>query len=664
MIRTPWDPGTTDWKVSPHTGLTRASWLEAGNWLLEGAFAHTSGGEDIFRFPKLSPLLYPGNGNKSRWATDAIANFESLARTFLIAGHLLRENQSLSISGIGVADYYRRWLAECVDPGSPHSIDWPSEIWEDESGGQPIVELAAVCLGLWYSGEAVWGRFSTEERETLTRMLHRFAHARTYAHNWRFFSVIMLSFLKSKGIPIDETALDAHLDNLLCWYAGDGWYRDGNRFDYYSGWAFQLYASLWIHFFGDEHRPDYAKAFLDGIEENIKTYPHLFSRQGHSLLWGRSAIYRCAASSPLPACFLPRHAEPDLDPGFARRICSGNLLQFLKHSETLQQGILTPGFYGTCDAVLQNYSCPGSPYWMGKAFSCLLLDADHPFWTERETEGFWTSIDRFKQTRIPAPGLTLLNRMDGSSELISAKVRNNEPYSNSGYMRLSYHSHFPWQPINEAGVESMGLTVKPRGAGEWQSVLRKKCAGSHKGVLYAQLGFETIEPLVDLAVLPFEHGLVVVFRIRVAVSLEWQLGSHAIDSQNGSRMEEKRIPFEGMEAAIIQADGRLTGAVPLFGWNGSMTCRSEGIHPAGRFSALVALQGKVERRGPMPLCAAVLLHSVNQANSLDPEVLFPVRQVKEAAENRLKSPGAIDLLLRTGDTVPIRFNPIEGTFSD
>ena len=34
------EPKTLDYDLSPYTGLTRESWLEAGKYMLEGIFRH------------------------------------------------------------------------------------------------------------------------------------------------------------------------------------------------------------------------------------------------------------------------------------------------------------------------------------------------------------------------------------------------------------------------------------------------------------------------------------------------------------------------------------------------------------------------------------------------------------------------------------------------
>lgn len=94
-------------------------------------------------------------------------------------------------------------------------------------------------------------------------------------------------------------------------------------------------------------------------------------------MWGRSCIYRNGATGPLAANFFLR--SPKADPGRARRIASGSLLQFLTRDDFLYKGVPTLGFYDQFTPLVQGYSCAESPLWLGKAFLCLELPPEHPF---------------------------------------------------------------------------------------------------------------------------------------------------------------------------------------------------------------------------------------------------------------------------------------------
>ena len=81
-----------------------------------------------------------------------------------------------------------------------------------------------------------------------------------------------------------------------------------------------------------------------------------------------------------------------MNPGLARRIASGALMQFFGRDDILYEGAPVLGFYGPFTPMVQSYSCAESPLWLGKAFLCLELPEDHPFWTAREENGVWEKL--------------------------------------------------------------------------------------------------------------------------------------------------------------------------------------------------------------------------------------------------------------------------------
>ena len=182
-----------------------------------------------------------------------------------------------------------------------------------------------------------------------------------------------------------------HAQSILNYTVGDGWYRDGQSFDYYSCWAFNLYAPLWNEWYGYENEPYLAKRFEECSNELMKTYPNFFDEDGFTNMWGRSCIYRNGSTSPLAANFYLKN--PTVNPGRARCISSGALLQFLTRDDFLYEGVPTLGFYNQFSPLVQGYSCAESPLWFGKAFLCLELPEDHPFWKDTEQNGIWEQLE-------------------------------------------------------------------------------------------------------------------------------------------------------------------------------------------------------------------------------------------------------------------------------
>lgn len=83
---------------------------------------------------------------------------------------------------------------------------------------------------------------------------------------------------------------------------------------------------------------------------------HLFGdRDGFTNMWGRSIIYRNAANSAFAGNAFLQNSK--LDPGRARRVASGSLMQFLGREDFRFEGVPTLGFYGQFMPLVQAYSC-------------------------------------------------------------------------------------------------------------------------------------------------------------------------------------------------------------------------------------------------------------------------------------------------------------------
>ncbi len=235
------------------------------------------------------------------------------------------------------------------------------------------------------SREAVWESYTKAEKDVIAAFLASFAHANTVPQNWRMFNMLDMAFLAMEGYPIDREIMLDHAQAILDYYAGDGWYRDGQSFDYYSCWAFNFYAPLWNRWYGYENEPFLAQKFEEYSNRLMESYADFFDADGFTNMWGRSCIYRFASTSAFDGNLLLRRSAADA--GLARRIASGSLLQFLTHGDFLKDGIPAMGFYGQFPPLVQGYSCAESPFWMGKAFLCLHLPENHSFWTAKENNG-------------------------------------------------------------------------------------------------------------------------------------------------------------------------------------------------------------------------------------------------------------------------------------
>lgn len=420
-----------DYALSPYTGLTRSSWIEIGKAMLEGALKLTNGMREPIHFPTSSAAGYPRIQEDGKLYGTQEAYLEGYARTLLLASALLKNEPDLKILGRKVADYYTEFLLRGVSRYDSATFGWISS----HKPSQRIVEAASLTICFTVTRELLWEPLSSSERLKIVAWLDHLKDIPLTNNNWLWFNVLINTFLKREGYSYNAQLIQENLNAIRALHIDAGWFIDQDKFDYYSAWAFQFYPIFWAEWDGDSY-PELREEFYLRNDLFLQTYPHIFSRRGEMPVWGRSVCYRFAASSPLVIAFL-RPSPPTIDPGFARRICSGNLIQFVGHPEFLKNGIPSLGFYGENAALIDDYSCSASPFWCSKLFMALTLPKDSPFWTEVENEGFWR--DPPKRVEIGKTGMWVEhNPITGSTTLFAPqKVRLTDPRYSASFFSTS-----------------------------------------------------------------------------------------------------------------------------------------------------------------------------------------------------------------------------------
>ncbi|MDE7212191.1 MAG: DUF2264 domain-containing protein [Lachnospiraceae bacterium] len=464
-------PKHTDFTLSPYTGLTRQSWIEAGEYMLAGIFRHIKSFDDPVVVPRQeTKITYPhlDADGKSPLAERKAEMFEGLTRSFFIAAPLLSIKPELTICGYKLKDYYKNQILRSCTPGDANFVGTYEELQDITGHSDPFrafqqtVETCALVIGLWASRAVIWEGCTKEEKDVIAAFLTSFAHANTVPQNWRMFNMLDMAFLHMEGYPIDHEIMLDHAQAVLDYYVGDGGYRDGQSFDYYSCWAFNFYAPLWNAWYGYENEPFLAQKFEEYSNRLMESYPDFFDADGFTNMWGRSCIYRFASTSPFDGNFMLRHSTADA--GLARRIASGSLLQFLSREDFSWEGIPTMGFYGQFAPLVQGYSCAESPFWMGKAFLCLHLPENHPFWTEKEKNGTWEKLEEngIKETALNGPALCFTNhKANGETILRTGKIVKNagDKHGLWNYAKLCFNTKYPWEATPQVGTNTTPAIV-------------------------------------------------------------------------------------------------------------------------------------------------------------------------------------------------------------
>ncbi|MGP4008347.1 DUF2264 domain-containing protein [Streptomyces sp. 4N124] len=437
-----------DRDLSPFTGYTRAHWEDAADALLTAVEPYATEDRALYHLP----------GDRSSWSGRLSDGLEGYARTLLLAA-FRRDETAL--------ERYADGLAAGV------SGVWPRI--EDRS--QPLVEAASIALALRLTRPLLWDRLDDGVRQRATAWLGDALTAEAWPCNWELFPVTVGGFLQEIGCETEASraAIDRGLERIEKWYIGDGWYTDGDgrKFDYYNGWAMHLYPVLHAWLADDTELLD---LYGGRLARHLEDYARLFGGDGAPLHQGRSLTYRFATTSPLWLGALT--GRTPLSPGETRRLASGALRYFLDRGAVDDNGLLTLGWHGPDEALLQGYSGPASPYWASKGFLGLLLPLDHEVWTATEEPGPTERSDAVTPVH-PVNWLIHSTRSDGLVRLHnhgSEDVRY-DPY----YTRLAYSTVTRPSPSYDNSVivddDPSRADIVPLGVGEGWAASRHRAAG-------------------------------------------------------------------------------------------------------------------------------------------------------------------------------------------
>lgn len=693
--KTKFVPKPLDFELSPYTGLTRESWLEAGRYMLEGIFQNI----DDFEKPVIMPrketeITYPHlRDPEEAQHTQRLAEvFEGLTRSFFIAAPMISNLPELEICGYSMAAYYKNQVLRCCTKGDPLYIG-TYEDQQDITGHtdpfrafQQTVETCALVICLWVSRSQIWDTYTKQEKDVIAAFLESYAHENTVPQNWRLFNMLDMAFLHMEGYPIQKDVMLDHAQAILNYYAGDGWYRDGHSFDYYSCWAFNVYAPIWNLWYGYEHAPFFAKKFEEQSNRLMETYGDFFDRDGWTNMWGRSNIYRNAATSAFDGNMLLHESKGN--PGLARRISSGSLMQFLGRDDFLYKGVPTLGFYGQFSPLVQGYSCAESPFWLGKAFLCLHLPADHPFWTAKENNGTWDELQKneVKVTTLDGPALCFSNHeANGETILRTGKVVKNQGdvHGMWNYSKLCFNTKYPWeatpsvQPAaadgkEACGVESQQYVMRDATLGGCSLANVTFWHGEKDEVLYRRQFFDYRLNLechwmqaVNLADFAVPNGIFRADKLRLhRAPIELTLGSYGFPD-NGTEITEKECS-EGKAVILKGRDSQgnekqMAMTIYYGAWKDLRVLHSEGTNPDSEKSIVLYAYGERKKQygyEPYILLSQVLTRE-DHVDFTDEE-LFPVADIRYTDAEGFGGYGPVTIRLKNGTERTIEFEGIEG----
>lgn len=651
--------------------------------MLNGIFQNIKDFKDPVVMPrKETKITYPHSAD-AVWECKA-EYFEGLARSLFIAAPLIHIKPELVLNDIRVRDYYKSHILRACTPGDSVYVGSYAECKQLSKNAdlfctfQQTVETCALVICLWMSKDEIWATYTKEEKDVIADFLLEYAHGNTVPQNWRLFNMLDMAFLNMEGYEIDADIMREHAQAILAYYAGDGWYRDGHSFDYYSCWAFNVYAPLWNQWYGYEHESYLAKRFEENSNALMRTYADFFDEDGFTNMWGRSNIYRNAATSAFDGNMMLQNYEAD--PGLARRISSGSLMQFMGREDFLYKGVPTLGFYGQFTPLVQGYSCAESPFWLGKAFLCLHLPADHPFWTAKENNGTWEKLGEkeVKTTTLNGPALCFSNhKANGETILRSGKVVKNKKDEHGmwNYSKLCFNTKYPWEAAPSSFVESQQYVLHDVTTDTYDKANVTFWHGEKDGVLYRRqfFGYELETEChwiqaMNLADYTVPYGVVRADKIRLFKKpVELTLGAYGFPD-NGTEIIAKEQKYDGGTAHAVILKGKdFTGrkkqlAMTIYdGWDSLKTVNSIGTNPDSERSIVV--YAETARRNHNHYEQAILVSQVITKEDLTDfteDELFPIQKIIYTDLQSRGGYGPVTIMHKDGTSKTIDFDGIEG----
>ncbi len=319
---------------------------------------------------------------------------------------------------------------------------------------------------------------------------------------------------------------------------------------------------------------------------------------------------------------------------------------------------------------------------MGKAFLCLALPADHPFWTAKEENGSWETLKglEVKNTTLNGPALAFSNhKANGSTILRTGKIVKNcgDRHGLWNYGKLSYHSKYPWEstpstPEGEFAVESQQYVLTDGTSGEEELANVTLWAGDRAGVLYRRQFFNyTLDrdtfwmQAMNLADFPVPYGILRadylrLFRRPVTLTLgAWGFPDNGTSIDYREEGSSKAIILKGFDSLGNEKQLAMT---VCDGWDELLIKRSSGTNPDSQNSIIIYAKTRREKQyGGAERCLLISQTLTRESHEdFTAGELFPIRAISCSDPYRIGAFGPVTLSMKDGSDRIIDFTGIEG----
>jgi len=325
---------------------------------------------------------------------DGIAPWLALPDNDGTEGRLRRRIRDLALES----------YARSVDPKSPDRLAW-------EGHGQTLVDSAYYTGALLRAPDALWKPLDSATKQRIVGVIKGLRRVSPPYQNWLLFASMNEAFLFSAGEDWDPMRVDLTVKLFSGnWYAGDGWYQDGEdfHFDYYNSYVIQpmlldVLRTVTAHApAGDRTRgwPELLTAARARARRYAAIQERLVAPDGTFPPTGRSIAYRAGAFQLLAQVALQRELPDGVTPAQVRGALTAVTRRTLEAPGTFDaRGWLTIGLCGHQPSIAEGYISTGSLYLCSASLLPLGLPPDDPFWADPPAP--WTSAKAWSGVDLP-----------------------------------------------------------------------------------------------------------------------------------------------------------------------------------------------------------------------------------------------------------------------
>jgi hypothetical protein len=306
---------------------------------------------------------------------DGLASWLALPDDESAEGRLRRRIRDLALES----------YARSVDPRSPDRLAW-------EGHSQTLVDSAYFTSALLRAPDALWKPLDSATKQRIVGVIKGLRSVSPPYQNWLLFASMNEAFLFFAGEDWDPMRVDLTVKQFSGnWYAGDGWYQDGEdfHFDYYNSYVIHPMLVMVLEtlangnpVFNNLKPKEELERALKRMQRFGEHLERMIGPDGAYAAIGRSLTYRTAAHQVLGVLAWRSWLPESLAPGRVRAATvAAQRRMFADPSNFDPRGFLTIGFTRAQPSLGDWYSNAGSMYIASESLVALGLPAEAPYWT-------------------------------------------------------------------------------------------------------------------------------------------------------------------------------------------------------------------------------------------------------------------------------------------